>query len=177
MQTALGGELADLLARMGETPASLARRVGEAKAARQAYDAAKHVLFCGNLRLVFSIAKRYCHRGVSLLDLIQEGNLGLMRAVDKACCLFKCRFSNYAAWWITHMIQRALGDHAGLIKMPPYAVQAIARVRTLADRLAQDRRPPAQPGRVGGGDGPAAEEAFQPHATPTAAPAAELLRR
>ena len=138
-QKALVGELAGLLDRMCETPATLALRVGEVKAARQAYDAAKHVLFRGNLRLVVSIAKRYCHRGVSLLDLVQEGNLGLMRAVDKASCLFKCRFSNYAAWWITYMIQRALGDYAGPIKIPPYAVQAIARMRTVADRLSQDR--------------------------------------
>jgi RNA polymerase sigma factor (sigma-70 family) len=94
----------------------------------------------GNLRLVFSIAKRYCHRGVSLLDLVQEGNLGLMRAVDKASCLFACRFSHYAASWITHTIRRAVGAHSGVIKMPPYAVKAINRMRTVAGHLSQDCR-------------------------------------
>ncbi len=125
--------------RVGELPATLARRIAAAKASRQAYDAAKRVLLCANLRLVFSIAKRYCHRGVGLLDLVQEGNLGLMRAVDKACCSFDCRFSHYAAAWITFMIQRAIGEHAGPIKITPYSVQATARMRTLADRLAHDR--------------------------------------
>ena len=140
MPTALAGELADWLDRMGETPATLAREVGAAKASRRAYDAAKHVLLCGNLRLVFSIAKRYCHRGTSLLDLVQEGNLGLMRAVDKACCQFNCRFSHYAACWITHKIRRAVGDHTGVIKLPPHVVQAIGRMRTLAGQLSQEGR-------------------------------------
>jgi RNA polymerase primary sigma factor len=137
-QKALCGELADLLDRMGETPATLARRVSGGKASRQAHDAAKRVLLCGNLRLVVSIAKRFCHRGVSLLDLVQEGNLGLMRAIDKADCRFDCRFSHYAASWITHMIRLAVGEHAGPIKMPPYAIQATARMRTLAGHLSQD---------------------------------------
>ncbi len=139
-ETASGGELADVLGRMGETPAALACQIDGVKASRQAYEAAKHVLMCGNLRLVFSIAKRYCHRGVSLLDLIQEGNLGLLRAVEKVQCLFQCPFSNYAAWWIIFTIHRALGGHAGPIKLPPYALQATARLRTVAGRLSQDRR-------------------------------------
>ncbi len=140
LQTALPGELADLLGRLGEMPATLARRIGKAKASRQAHDAAKHALLCGNLRLVFSIAKRYCHRGLSLLDLVQEGSLGLMQAVDKVSCLFHCPFSHYAATWITQMIRRALGHHAGPITMPPYAVQAVARMRAVASRLSQDGR-------------------------------------
>jgi RNA polymerase primary sigma factor len=160
LQTALRGELADLLGRMGETPLTLARRIGKAKASRRAYEAAKHVLLCGNLRLVFSIAKRYCHRGLSLLDLVQEGNFGLMRAVDKTSCLFQCRFSQYAAWWIAQSIRRAIGDHAGVIKMPPYAVRAIARMRSLAGRLSQDRRHQPNPDELAETTGLAPKKLF-----------------
>lgn len=160
LETALPGDLADLLDRRGEAPAGLARRIAKAKASRQAYDAAKRVLLGGNLRLVFSIAKRFCHRGLSLLDLVQEGNLGLMRAVDKASCQFDCPFSNYAAWWITRMIQLALGEHAGPLKMPPYAVQATTRMRTIAGRLAQDRRHQPNPDELAEATGLPAKKLF-----------------
>lgn len=93
-------ELQYLMRTAFESPATLSRRVVRAQAHREDYDAAKRRLSAGNLRLVISIAKKYRNRGLGFLDLIQEGNTGLMRAVDKFEHARGYKFSTYATWWI-----------------------------------------------------------------------------
>ncbi|MCA9099774.1 MAG: sigma-70 family RNA polymerase sigma factor, partial [Planctomycetales bacterium] len=91
-----------------ESPSTLSHRCQKTREARREYDAAKRQLSAGNLRLVVSIAKRYRNRGLSFLDLIQEGNTGLMRAVDKFEHARGYKFSTYATWWIRQAITRAI---------------------------------------------------------------------
>ncbi len=136
----LDRQLAKALCGTGETARTLLRRMRKSTAARQAFHAAKNVLLCGNLRLVIAIAKRYCNRGICLLDLIQEGNLGLMRAIEKSGGLAKYGFSTYATWWIHQAIRQALGEQGGPIQVPPHVMLAISRLRGTANRLWQDMR-------------------------------------
>ncbi len=105
-------ELQDLMLITLEEPASLRKRVGIMKQRFAEYEQAKRELSGGNLRLVVSIAKKYRNRGLSFLDLIQEGNTGLMRAVDKYEHRRGFKFSTYATWWIRQAITRAIADQA-----------------------------------------------------------------
>jgi RNA polymerase primary sigma factor len=95
------------------------------------YDAAKRDLSAGNLRLVVSIAKRYRNRGLSFLDLIQEGNTGLMRAVDKFEHARGYKFSTYATWWIRQAITRALADQSRTIRLPVHMIETMGKVRAV----------------------------------------------
>jgi len=118
-----------LIQRFQESPRSLRRRVDEARRCQHAYHEARKHLAAANLRLVISIAKRYRQRGVSFLDLIQEGNSGLLRAVDKFESERGLKFSTYATWWIRQGISRAIRDHSRTVRVPAQKAEKAGRIR------------------------------------------------
>ena len=121
-----------------ETPTSLRNRVNVLNKVYSEYQQAKRELSEGNLRLVVSIAKKYRNRGLSFLDLIQEGNAGLMRAVDKFEYRRGFKFCTYATWWIRQAITRAVADQSRTIRIPVHMVETMSRVRNVARQLLQE---------------------------------------
>lgn len=139
----LRSELARLVTLCQESPASLEKRVGDCEKFFSEFENAKRQLSSCNLRLVVSIAKKYRNRGMSFLDLIQEGNTGLMRAVDKYEYRRGFKFSTYATWWIRQAITRAIADQARTIRIPVHMIDVLSRLRNIQKALHQEtRRPP-----------------------------------
>ena len=131
-------EYRNILLATQETPTSMRNRVARLKIVYTEYQKAKRALSEGNLRLVVSIAKKYRNRGLSFLDLIQEGNAGLMRAVDKFEYRRGFKFCTYATWWIRQAITRAVADQSRTIRIPVHMVETMSRVRNVARQLLQD---------------------------------------
>ena len=134
---AMKQELVGLQELVMETPAQLTNRLKALEAVFGQYEKTKRLLSSANLRLVVSIAKKYRNRGLSFLDLIQEGNTGLMRAVDKYEYRRGYKFSTYATWWIRQAITRAIADHARTIRIPVHMIETMSRLRTASKALHQ----------------------------------------
>ncbi|MDB5346872.1 MAG: rpoD 1 [Schlesneria sp.] len=132
-------ELYDLELMTLETPKSLAERIESIHERFAAYEQAMRDLSGGNLRLVVSIAKKYRNRGLSFLDLIQEGNTGLMRAVDKYEYRRGYKFSTYATWWIRQAITRAIADQARTIRIPVHMIETMSKLRKVSKKLLQEK--------------------------------------
>ena len=134
----MGEELAGLRSLVLQDVDELKDRVGDIAIVFEEYEQAKRDLSGGNLRLVVSIAKKYRNRGLSFLDIIQEGNTGLMRAVDKYEYKRGYKFSTYATWWIRQAITRAIADHARTIRIPVHMIETMSKLRNIAKILLQD---------------------------------------
>ena len=131
-------ELDQLQWQVVEEPASLQHRVEAVDRRFDEYEDAKRRLSAGNLRLVVSIAKKYRNRGMSFLDLIQEGNTGLMRAVDKYEYKRGYKFSTYATWWIRQAITRSIADQARTIRIPVHMIETMSKLRNVSKTLVQE---------------------------------------
>jgi RNA polymerase primary sigma factor len=131
-------ELEGLRSLVLEDPSVLASRVLEIEHVFEEYEQAKRDLSGGNLRLVVSIAKKYRNRGLPFLDIIQEGNTGLMRAVDKYEYKRGYKFSTYATWWIRQAITRAIADHARTIRVPVHMIETMSKLRNIQKVLLQE---------------------------------------
>ena len=131
-------EIQGLIDLVYEEPDLLRKRVKAIQKVFNDYEQAKRELSGGNLRLVVSIAKKYRNRGLSFLDIIQEGNTGLMRAVDKYEYRRGYKFSTYATWWIRQAITRAIADHARTIRIPVHMIETMSKLRNISKRLVQE---------------------------------------
>src|SRR5690606_22030335 len=131
----LESQLDDLVQMTLETPDEFRARLKKIKQRFDAWTHAKQQLSGGNLRLVVSIAKKYRNRGLSFLDLIQEGNAGLMRGVEKYEYRRGYKFSTYATWWIRQAITRAVADHARTIRIPVHMYQSISQLKATRERI------------------------------------------
>jgi len=114
-----------------EEEADLARQI------KQGDKKARERFIRANLRLVVSIAKVYVNKGLSFLDLIEEGNLGLLKAVERFDPARKCRFSTYATWWIKQAIRRSILNTAKTVRLPAYMVEMIAKLKSASFNLSQ----------------------------------------
>lgn len=137
LQQKLQRELRDLMKTVRLRPDSLRHRLEKIEKRQNAFAAARQHLAAANLRLVVSVAKRYRNRGVSFLDLIQEGNTGLLRAVDRFEFNRGFRFSTYATWWIRQAITRAIADCSRIVRLPVHLQTTVNKVVVANRRLTQ----------------------------------------
>ncbi len=133
----LQDQLAELELVVLEPADRLIRRLDQTKLHFNEYEEAKRLLSSGNLRLVVSIAKKYRNRGLSFLDLIQEGNTGLMKAVEKYEYRRGYKFSTYATWWIRQAITRSIADQARTIRIPVHMIETMSKLRNVTKKLVQ----------------------------------------
>ncbi len=131
-------ELAQLEAEYGVPYEEFKRVVAQVREGERETDEAKQELIVANLRLVVSIAKKYTNRGLQFLDLIQEGNVGLMKAVDKFEYRRGYKFSTYATWWIRQAITRAIADQARTIRIPVHMIETINKLTRCQRQLVQE---------------------------------------
>lgn len=142
-------EIGEAIQRSRDELAGLEKKAADCRVPRRSYlrrkselerDIArlKNRLILGNLRLVVSVAKKYQHRGVSLLDLIDEGNIGLIEAVERFDYRKGCRFSTYGTWWIKQAVIKALAENAKAIKIPIHLLNTIKKCFSIARQLTQE---------------------------------------
>ncbi len=145
---ALQREIEDIERRLGVLPEELNKVISIIEHGRKRVKDSKDIMVKSNLRLVVSIAKKYINRGLHFLDLIQEGNMGLMKAVDKYDYRKGFKFSTYATWWIKQAITRAIADQAKTIRIPVHMIETINKISKVSKKLFQENGKEASPEEI-----------------------------